>query len=125
MTTDGIVWDDMQQTAIDACCDTTKRIVAVTGKAGTGKTMIMREVALRLANAGYTVQSSAPTGKAAKRIREATDLAAMTNHRMLGYGMPTDVEVEDEKTGDKKIVQVSHWTEVQQDEATALRHHPV
>ena len=31
----------------------------------------------------------------------------MTNHRMLGYGMPVDVEVEDEKTGDKKIVQVS------------------
>jgi exodeoxyribonuclease V alpha subunit len=102
-----IVWDDMQQQAINACCDTTKRIVAVTGKAGTGKTMIMREVASRLKAVGYVVQSSAPTGKAAKRIREATDLEAMTNHRMLGYGMPTDVEVEDEKTGDRKIVQVS------------------
>jgi exodeoxyribonuclease V alpha subunit len=107
MTDTDIVWDDVQQQAIAACCDTTKRIVAVTGKAGTGKTVIMREVASRLHGAGYTVQSSAPTGKASKRIREATGLEAMTNHRMLGYGMPMDVEVEDEKTGDTKIVQVS------------------
>jgi exodeoxyribonuclease V alpha subunit len=102
-----IVFDDKQQTAIDACCDVTKRIVAVTGKAGTGKTMIMREVSQRLSDAGYMVQASAPTGKAAKRIREVSDLDAMTNHRMLGFGMPTDVEVEDERTGDKKTVQVS------------------
>jgi exodeoxyribonuclease V alpha subunit len=102
-----IVFDDKQQEAINACCDVTKRIVAVTGKAGTGKTMIMREVSRQLVNAGYTVQASAPTGKAAKRIREVSDLDAMTNHRMLGYGMPVDVEVDDERTGDKKIVQVS------------------
>ena len=102
-----IVFDDKQQEAINACCDVTKRIVAVTGKAGTGKTMIMREVSRQLVNAGYMVQASAPTGKAAKRIREVSNLDAMTNHRMLGYGMPVDVEVDDEKTGDKKIVQVS------------------
>jgi exodeoxyribonuclease V alpha subunit len=102
-----IVFDDKQQEAINACCDVTKRIVAVTGKAGTGKTMIMREVSRQLVNAGYMVQASAPTGKAAKRIREVSDLDAMTNHRMLGYGMPVDVEVDDERTGDKKIVQVS------------------
>ena len=104
---DDIVWDDVQLQAIDACCDISKRIVAVTGKAGTGKTVIMREVARRLVDVGYIVQASAPTGKAAKRIREATQLEAMTNHRMLGYGMPRDVEVDDEKTGERKIVQVS------------------
>jgi exodeoxyribonuclease V alpha subunit len=69
--------------------------------------MLMREVAKRLQGAGYTTQASAPTGKAAKRVREATGLEAMTNHRMLGYGMPRDVEVEDEHTGDKKFVKVS------------------
>jgi exodeoxyribonuclease V alpha subunit len=53
------------------------------------------------------VQSSAPTGKAAKRIRESTSLPAMTNHRMLGYGMPREVEVDDEKTGDRVIIKVS------------------
>lgn len=102
-----ITFDEVQEQAIQACCDTDKRIVAVTGKAGTGKTVIMREVAKRLGAHGYMVQSSAPTGKAAKRIREATGLQAMTNHRMLGYGMPREWEVEDERTGNKKIVMVS------------------
>jgi exodeoxyribonuclease V alpha subunit len=103
----GIVWDEIQQQAIAACCDVGKRIVAITGKAGTGKTMLLREVERRLTGAGYTVQASAPTGKAAKRIREVTGLNAMTNHRMLGYGMPVDVEVDDDKHGGKKTVQVS------------------
>jgi len=102
-----IEWDDTQETAIQACCDVTRRIVAVTGKAGTGKTMMMREVSKRLRDHGYNVQSSAPTGKAAKRIREATGLEAMTNHRLLGYGMPREIEVEDDKTGNTKIVSVS------------------
>src|SRR3954454_23623197 len=102
-----VIWDEVQAQAIDACCDISKRIVAVTGKAGTGKTLLLREVARRLSGAGYIVQSSAPTGKAAKRIREVTGLKAMTNHRMLGYGMPVDVEVDDDKTGGKKTVQVS------------------
>jgi exodeoxyribonuclease V alpha subunit len=102
-----IVFDDMQQQAISACCDVDKRIVAVTGKAGTGKTLIMREVSKRLEARGYTVQASAPTGKAAKRVREATGLQAMTNHRMLGYGMPIEIDSEDEITGDKRKVKVS------------------
>jgi exodeoxyribonuclease V alpha subunit len=105
--TDNIIWDERQSEAIDACCDVTKRIVAITGKAGTGKTLLLQAVAKQLIDKGYIVQSSAPTGKASKRIREATGLAAMTNHRMLGYGMPRDVEVDDERTGDRKIVQVS------------------
>jgi len=102
-----VEFDPKQQEAIDACCDVTRRIVAVTGKAGTGKTLIMREVERRLRAAGYTAQASAPTGKAAKRIREVTGLDAMTNHRMLGYGMPTEHETEDERTGLSKIVKIS------------------
>jgi exodeoxyribonuclease V alpha subunit len=102
-----IEWDEVQQQAIEACCNVKQRIVAVTGKAGTGKTVLMREVARRLTEAGYVVQASAPTGKAAKRVNEATGLHAMTNHRMLGYGMPRDIEVDDEKTGEKKTVSVS------------------
>ena len=102
-----IVWDEKQQAAIEACCNLDKRIVAITGGAGTGKTVLIREVARRLTEAGYSVQASAPTGKAAKRIKEATGLDAMTNHRMLGYGMPLEHEETDEKTGKKRIVRVS------------------
>lgn len=102
-----IVWDETQEKAITECCDVEKRIVAVTGKAGTGKTMLMREAAKRLEAHGYSVQSSAPTGKAAKRINELTGLNAMTNHRLLGYGMPVELETEDDKTGEKKLVKIS------------------
>lgn len=102
-----IQWDELQQQAIESCCDVTKRIVAVTGKAGTGKTSLMREVAHRLEASGYTVQAAAPTGKASKRIQEATGLLAMTCHRMLGYGMPREIEVDDDKTGEKKLISVS------------------
>ena len=102
-----VVWDAKQIEAIDACCNLDKRIVAVTGKAGTGKTILIREVAKRLSDAGYIVQTSAPTGKAAKRIKEATGLDAMTNHRMLGYGMPIEHEEKDDKTGKTKTTRVS------------------
>ena len=105
--TASVPWDDKQLEAIDACCDTTKRIVCVSGPAGSGKTKIIEEVNRRLKGAGYIVQASAPTGKAAKRINEATGLHAMTNHRMLGYGMPIEHDEVDEKTGDTKKVLIS------------------
>ena len=53
--------------------------------------------------AGYSVQASAPTGKAANRILQSTGLQAMTNHRMLGYGMPIEHEYEDEVTARRDI----------------------
>ncbi len=99
--------DDQQQHAIDTCCDVSKRIVAVTGKAGTGKTSIIKQVHKYLQDAGYIISVSAPTGKAAKRVQETTGIHAMTNHRLLGYGMPIDVEEEDRKTGEKKLVKIS------------------
>ena len=43
-----IQYDEKQLEAIDLCCDLTKRIVAVTGEAGTGKTTIIKEVYARL-----------------------------------------------------------------------------
>lgn len=89
---------DAQQTeAVKACCDVNKRVVAVTGPAGTGKTSIMRTVYQRLTEAGYTVALCAPTGKAAKRIREATGIKAVTMHALLEYNHPGD---RDEKTGE-------------------------
>lgn len=101
-----LVWDEKQEEAINACCNVERRIVAVTGKAGTGKTALIREVSKRLTDHGYVVQTSAPTGKAAKRINEMTGLEAMTNHRLLGYGTPLEVE-EETKTGKTRIIKVS------------------
>jgi exodeoxyribonuclease V alpha subunit len=88
--------DPKQQEAIARCCDVRQRVVAVTGKAGTGKTTIMRHVHEALTANGYTVVLAAPTGKAAKRIQEATGIAALTIHRLLEYTHPGE---RDEKTG--------------------------
>jgi len=89
--------DEKQVEAINACLDIEKRLVAVTGKAGTGKTTLIKNIYTLLKDAGYQVACSAPTGKAAKRIQEATGIPAVTNHKLLGYGMPYEVEVENDE----------------------------
>ena len=88
--------DAKQNEAIARCCDVEKRIVPVTGQAGTGKTTILRMVHEALEAAGHNVVLCAPTGKAAKRIQEATGIEAMTIHRLLEYPRPGEI---DQKTG--------------------------
>ncbi len=85
-----IVFDETQTEAINRCCDISpnNRIVPITGQAGTGKTSLLRAVYHSLTEAGYRVAVCAPTGKAAKRIRELTGLPAVTNHRLLEYPHP-------------------------------------
>ncbi len=57
----------------------------LTGGPGVGKTTIVRLV-VELANAaGARVQLASPTGRAAKRLAEATGREAATVHRMLGF----------------------------------------
>ena len=89
--------DTAQDAAVKMCIDLKKRICAVTGPAGTGKTTIMKQVAHALQTAGYRVVACAPTGKAARRIREATGLESMTIHRLLRYPFPGE---RDAKTGE-------------------------
>jgi len=101
-----IVFDEKQQEAVAACCDLSKRLVAVTGKAGTGKTTIIQQVYEQLTAQGYTVACSAPTGKAARRIREVTGINAQTNHKLLGYGRPHEHE-EVDSSGKIRVYDVS------------------
>ena len=91
-----LVLDDTQSEAIVRCCDLSNRIVAVTGAAGTGKTTILQHVYRALYKQGCHVVLCAPTGKAAKRITEATGIEACTIHRLLEYPHPGEV---DQKTG--------------------------
>jgi exodeoxyribonuclease V alpha subunit len=85
---DDIPLDETQLSAIAACCDVTRRVVAITGAAGTGKTTILENVYRELYQQGRTVVLCAPTGKAAKRITEATGIPAYTIHRLLEYPHP-------------------------------------
>lgn len=88
--------DELQQVSVNTALDTTKRVVATTGPAGSGKTTIMRLVYTALIDAGYNPVIVAPTGKAARRVREATGYKASTIHMLLEYTRPAEI---DEKTG--------------------------
>ncbi len=57
----------------------------LTGGPGVGKTTIVRLLVELAEGAGAKVLLASPTGRAAKRLSEATDRPASTIHRMLGY----------------------------------------
>lgn len=85
-----------QHTAVELCLDTSIRIAAVTGEAGTGKTYVLGDAVSHSVSRGRTVMLCAPTGRAAARIREATGHRAQTCHRLLGYGAPDPNDPDDE-----------------------------
>lgn len=80
---DEITLDDSQLVALDLM--NSARFGIVTGGPGTGKTTILREALRLLAEYDARAILCAPTGKAAKRMSEATGHKATTVHRALGY----------------------------------------
>lgn len=61
-----------------------RTISLITGKAGTGKTSIMRAIVKAYTENQFTLTASALSAMAAQRITEATSFPAMTIHRTLG-----------------------------------------
>jgi exodeoxyribonuclease V alpha subunit len=61
------------------------RTMIITGGPGTGKTTIIKAIIGILGERGLRVLLAAPTGRAAKRMSEATGHDARTIHRMLEY----------------------------------------
>src|SRR5256885_455165 len=59
------------------------KVLVVTGGPGVGKTTIITAILRILAAKGARVLLCAPTGRAAKRLSEATGLEAKTIHRLL------------------------------------------
>jgi len=57
----------------------------LTGGPGTGKTTIIRCILDAMTEKGYAVELAAPTGRAAKRMTEATETEARTIHRLLEF----------------------------------------
>ncbi len=64
-----------------------EKILIITGGPGTGKTTIINAIIKILKKAGGKILCAAPTGRAAKRMSEATWEYAQTIHRMLDYSM--------------------------------------
>ena len=59
------------------------KVLVITGGPGVGKTTIVNSILRILAAKGVRLQLCAPTGRAAKRMSEATGLEAKTIHRLL------------------------------------------
>lgn len=61
------------------------KVLVITGGPGTGKTTIIQALIQVYGRAGARVSLAAPTGRAAKRMTEATGRPASTIHRMLEF----------------------------------------
>lgn len=78
--------------------DSLKRNVSfITGKAGTGKTSVMRAILRAYTLSGKAVAASALSAMAAQRISEATGMEAKTIHRTLEYDDKGNFAHNDEK----------------------------
>ena len=67
-------------------------VTIITGGPGTGKTTIINTLVRIFKFLDMSVALAAPTGRAAKRMEEATGTPAMTIHRMLEYVWSEDEE---------------------------------
>ena len=79
----GIRFSEKQRDAIISALE--QGVLVITGGPGTGKTTIINCIIRLLASEGEVVLC-APTGRAAKRMTEATGYESKTIHRLLEYG---------------------------------------
>jgi exodeoxyribonuclease V alpha subunit len=79
----GIVLAPQQRQAVEAVAH--HKLVVITGGPGVGKTTLVRAVLRVFDAARLTTSLAAPTGRAAKRLSEATGRQATTLHRLLEF----------------------------------------
>lgn len=78
---DGFRPDATQKFALEKIASS--RFAVLAGGPGMGKTTLIRSCALSAQKAGLRVALCAPTGRAAKRMQEATGIEAKTIHRLI------------------------------------------
>jgi exodeoxyribonuclease V alpha subunit len=77
----GLTLADSQKAAIRLAL--TSKVPVITGGPGVGKTTIVKSILKVLSAKGVKLLLCAPTGRAAKRMTEATGFEAKTIHRLL------------------------------------------
>jgi len=80
----GINLAEQQREAVLQACQ--KPLLIITGGPGTGKTTIVRLILEMFDAWGWKTLLASPTGRAAKRMAEATGRKAQTIHRLLEFG---------------------------------------
>ena len=100
----GMQYDEIQMQAIQEAV--TSKVLVLTGGPGTGKTTTTLGIITAFADAGAKILLAAPTGRAAKRLSEATGREAKTIHRLLEFKPPEGYQKNEEKPleGDVLIV---------------------
>ncbi len=83
----GVTLDGVQRDAVELAARS--KVMVVTGGPGTGKSLLTKAILAVFAKSGINVLLASPTGKAAKRLSEATGKHATTIHRMLGFDPQT------------------------------------
>lgn len=76
-----IALDELQRSAVRQAA--TSGLVIITGGPGTGKTTVINTIIQYFEQEGLELRLAAPTGRAAKRMTEATGYQAQTIHRLL------------------------------------------
>ena len=97
-------YDEVQVEAIRRAA--TAKVLVLTGGPGTGKTTTTQGIIAAYRTFGLNILLAAPTGRAAKRITEATGLEAKTIHRLLEFKPPEGYQKNEETPleGDVLIV---------------------
>lgn len=108
----GIHYDDVQIDAIRRASES--KVMVLTGGPGTGKTTTTQGIIAAFKSMGLSVVLAAPTGRAAKRMTEATGLEAKTIHRLLECKPPEGYQRNDENPieGDALIVDESSMIDI-------------
>lgn len=100
----GIQYDEIQIAAIEQAVKS--KVMVLTGGPGTGKTTTTQGIIAALKSENLEILLAAPTGRAAKRMSEATGMEAKTIHRLLEYNPQSGYNRSDENPleGDALIV---------------------
>lgn len=82
-SSDGVKLTQQQELAVQQSL--TNKITILTGGPGTGKTTTLRTIIAILETTHHRFKLASPTGRAAKRLAEATGHPSQTIHRLLSY----------------------------------------
>lgn len=100
----GMEYDEVQSDAIRQAA--TAKVMILTGGPGTGKTTTTHGIISAYQAYGLKILLAAPTGRAAKRMTEATGLEAKTIHRLLECKPPEGYQKDEDNPleGDVLII---------------------
>lgn len=79
----GIMLAENQVKAIEGAMK--EKVIVITGGPGTGKTTIINSIIKLYRQSGQRIMLAAPTGRASKKMSEATGYEAKTIHRLLEF----------------------------------------